>query len=171
MRFKDGTERLITRRLRGLLADDELWAAWNDERGFATARFELIRRRALEGSIPAASMLGYCYDQGFLTRPSRRSAIRWYRVAAQAGEPQAQYNLALVYLDRPTSRNAAQSEYWFRRAALLNHTKAITNYAVALENRGERQRAAKWYEKAVKRGDSLAVGRLEALEKKGGSTD
>jgi TPR repeat protein len=54
-----------------------------------------------------------------------KAAVYWYRLAAQAGDPKAQFNLALSYRDGDGVRHSQrQAKYWFRRASQLGHRRA-----------------------------------------------
>jgi hypothetical protein len=48
-------------------------------------------------SAGAQSHLGVMYDRGLGVAQDRVQAVRWYTLAAQQGEPVAQFNLALMY--------------------------------------------------------------------------
>lgn len=43
--------------------------------------------------------LGWCYETGAGVRRNRRKAVEWYEKAAEQGDAEGMYRLALCYLD------------------------------------------------------------------------
>ena len=99
-----------------------------------------------------------------------REALYWYRQAAELGQPEAQYNLAIFYHQGIGLECCDDSSamYWLDRAARLNHSKA--QYVLAqFHERGAGEvgpdpfTASRWYLKAGIQGiaaASLALARL-----------
>lgn len=99
-------------------------------------------------------------------------AIRWYRAAADAGDPRAQFYLG-VRLEQgiegtPDPEAAAE---WFGRAAEQGHTAAQLKLA-GLLYRGDgvdrdRARAAEWYRQAADGGSPRAAFNLGLMAERG----
>ena len=58
------------------------------------AAVTLYRRAADRGNTKARLMLGKCYDFGYGVKRDLKEAVRWYTLAAEAGDVDAQNNLA-----------------------------------------------------------------------------
>ncbi|WP_254432530.1 SPOR domain-containing protein [Magnetospirillum sp. SS-4] len=82
----------------------------------AASRWE---RAAHFGDMDAARNLGHLYRQGLGVERDSHAALAWYRMAADADMPAAQYNLGMLYLnggpDLPADRD--QGLVWLTRAA------------------------------------------------------
>ena len=86
-----------------------------------------------------------------------RKAIEEWRPAANAGDADAQFNLAQAYtLGRGVPVDIPMAASWFRKAALQGHFEAEAKYGLVLFDQGKRSEAAPWLEKAAKRGDPNA---------------
>ncbi len=85
------------------------------------------------------------------------TAVTEWRKAAIAGDPDAQFNLAMAYkLGRGVPVDMQMAESWYRKAALQGHPEAIDNYGLALFQDGKRAEALPWLEKSVARGEPRA---------------
>lgn len=85
------------------------------------------------------------------------TATAEWRKAAIAGDPDAQFNLAMAYkLGRGVPVDMQMAESWYRKAALQGHPEAIENYGLALFQDGKRAEAVPWLEKAVAAGSPRA---------------
>lgn len=60
--------------------------------------FELLKRAADLGCVDAHEWLGAMYDYGLGTRRSRRRSFEHYLVAANAGNPNAEYHIGVLDL-------------------------------------------------------------------------
>lgn len=75
----------------------------------------------------------YIHGRGYLDRftPDYESAEKWFRLAAERGLADAQFNLGLLYLE---GKGVPQSEFearnWFLRAAEQRHAPAQVNLAI-----------------------------------------
>jgi TPR repeat protein len=71
------------------------------------------------GDADAARNLGHLYRQGLGVEQDVSIAVAWYQVAADSGNPAAEYNLGMTYLNGgprfPRDRLAAL--HWLNRAA------------------------------------------------------
>ena len=95
-------------------------------------------------------------------------AVKEFRAAAEAGNADAQFNMALMY-ERGigVSKDEQESVVWYRKAAEQGNSNAQYNLAVMYENgRGtavDYYQAHQWYRKAAVQGDGLAIGNLGML--------
>lgn len=85
------------------------------------------------------------------------TAVREWRPAAINGNMDAQFNLGQAYkLGRGVPQDLAQSEEWYRKAALQGHEKAEDNYGLVMFQGGKRAEAFPWIEKSAARGEPRA---------------
>lgn len=95
-------------------------------------------------------------------------AYKEFLAAAQAGHPDSQFNVALMYEQGlGIGRDDREAVAWYLKAAEQGHAAAQYNLAVLYENgRGtpiEFAKANEWYRKATAQGDALAIGNLGML--------
>jgi TPR repeat protein len=99
-------------------------------------------------------------------------AVKEFRAAAEAGNTDAQFNMALMY-ERGigVSKDEQESVVWYRKSAEQGNSTAQFNLAVMYENgRGtavDFHQAHHWYRKASVQGDGLAIGNLGMLYMRG----
>ena len=63
-------------------------------------------------------MVAAWYDQGKGTFENNTEALRWYRIAAERGDADSQWNLALMYEDgEGTPADTSEAQKWFELAA------------------------------------------------------
>ncbi|KAI9207707.1 uncharacterized protein BJ171DRAFT_493593 [Polychytrium aggregatum] len=130
---------------------------------------QLLMQAANLGFPPAQFRLGQCYEYGSLTCVvDPRESLRWYTVAAEAGEQEAQFALAgwflTGHLDQiPKDERAALM--WTEKAAQAGFPKA--QYAMGFFYETglsilppDQARAKQWYEIAAANGDERAHQRL-----------
>ncbi|WP_445682641.1 hypothetical protein [Radicibacter daui] len=95
--------------------------------------FLLLRNSAEQGNPEAAAAVGGLYDpDGWskdtspLPAPNAEQAAQWYRKAAEAGDAEAQYRLAMVLKSGKTDAQDGpeQAISWLRKAADQGHVKA-----------------------------------------------
>ncbi len=95
--------------------------------------------------------------------------MRWFRLAAEQGHPDAQHNLAIGYANgRGVPPDATEAMEWFQRAADQGHVVAQYNLAIGYANGlGVTQNAtaaAQWYRIASNLGYGAAGDNLPAVE-------
>ncbi|MDH7972330.1 SPOR domain-containing protein, partial [Sphingomonas sp. AR_OL41] len=91
------------------------------------------------------------------SRGEYKKAVEIWRVDANAGDADAQFNMGQAYrLGRGVPVDLPIAEGWFRKAALQGHVEAITNYGLTLFDEGKRSEAVPWLEKSVARGEPRA---------------
>lgn len=109
----------------------------------------------LTGAMPAAADVKAGVDAW--SRGDYRKAVEIWRVDANAGDADAEFNMGQAYrLGRGVPVDLPMAEGWFRKAALQGHVEAITNYGLTLFDEGKRGEAVPWLEKSVARGEPRA---------------
>jgi len=85
---------------------------------------ELLTSAATSGSESSQMLLGKLYQTGYkdIIRKDLAKAEKWYLKAARQGKTEAQYQLALMLLDKESG--ADEAKFWIRRAAAAGHVKA-----------------------------------------------
>lgn len=126
-------------------------------------------QRAAAGDGEAMRKLAQCYEQGTggVSR-DLKEAWKWYGLAAQEGDLEAEYNIGRLYRDGiGTKQNFVESAYWFRKAARNGHVTAMLNIARQFEEgKGVLQDytiAAENYWKAADRGNAEAAYRYAEM--------
>lgn len=85
------------------------------------------------------------------------AAVREWRGSAEAGDPDAQFNLAQAYrLGRGVGANLAEAERLYDAAARQGHVQAADNYGLLLFQSGRREQALPYVSAAAERGDPRA---------------
>ena len=85
------------------------------------------------------------------------AAVREWREPANAGDPDAQFNMAQAYrLGRGVEANSKQAEILYAKAAAKGHIKAADNYGLLLFQDGRREEAMPYVTAASDRGDPRA---------------
>src|SRR3954464_6433021 len=80
------------------------------------------------------------------------TAVAQWRIAAERGDPDAQFNLGQAYkLGRGVAADLHQAEAWYRKAALQHHEQAEASYGLALFENGKRPESVEWLQRAVAR--------------------
>ena len=132
-----------------------------------------LRARAESGDPWAQINLGAAYDHGLggVERDPPRAVI-WYRRAAEAGIPEAQFNLAhCLASGRGTPRDDVEAFAWMQRAAEQGLTDAeyLTGVMLAegIGTARDPTRARDWLERAAAKGLSHAREMLDELDKRG----
>lgn len=84
-------------------------------------------------------------------------AIREWRGATQAGDPDAQFNMGQAYkLGRGVPANLDQALDWYRKAAAQGHARAEDNYGLLLFQQNRREEAMPLLERSAERGEPRA---------------
>ena len=99
-------------------------------------------------------------------------AVKEFRTAAEKGDSDAQFNLAMMYergIGLP--KDPKQALTWYQKSATLGNSAAQFNLGVMFENGHgtpvDFAQAHHWYRKASVQGDGLAIGNLGMLYLRG----
>lgn len=135
------------------------------ERDLERAR-ELWRVAAEHGDGRAAALLGSWHYEGAAgTAVDRAEAVRWYAIAAPAGETTAQHRLGLCLLRGDgVDADAEAGVAWLQRAAAQGSAHAQRDLALCLQ-RGtgvakDPAVAREWLARAAANGDPIARSKL-----------
>ena len=115
-----------------------------------------LQRASDQGFIPATANLGIIHLQGVGTPKNEGKALELFRVAAEAGHAQSQYNLGWM-LSGSRGTNQAEAVRWYRRAAEQGHIEAMV--ALGRCHRfgqgvtKDMGSARRWFERAVEKND------------------
>jgi len=104
-----------------------------------------------------------------------KEAAQWYRLAAQQGHPEAQFNLGALYLNgQGVSHDDRESAHWFKLAAEQGQAEAEYNLGVLYANGQGVSRddaeAVRWYRLAAERDHRDAQFNLAVLYASGRGT-
>lgn len=92
------------------------------------------------------------------TRGDYAAAIKAWKGPADAGDPDALFNLGQAYrAGLGVKQDLAKAEVLFGQAAARGHAQAADNYGLLLFQRGEHARALPYVQAAVARGDPRAA--------------
>ncbi len=131
---------------------------------------------AKAGDEEAQLAVARAYDTGSGVRKSRVQAARWYRLAAQRGNAQAQFRLARIVQmgARDIDRNLPLAAQLFEAAAKQGQVKAEywTGYCYEQGDGVDRDmgKAIEWYSKAAKAGEPRASNNLGLIYLTGNGT-
>ena len=96
--------------------------------GCVPGEIDFVRRLAFEGDQgegEAMRRLGLAYAQGYGVEPDFAKAMKWWRLASEAGDCHAAFNLGMVHNGaNPEMENRDEGLAWFRRAMELGHPRA-----------------------------------------------
>ena len=128
-----------------------------------------LERKAVAGDPWAQLNLGAAYDNGLgglVLDPVL--AVQWYRRAAEAGLPEAQFNLAhCLATGSGVARDDAASLHWMLRAAEQGLASAQflagVMFAEGVGTEVDRRQAIIWLEKAAANGHLDALPLLQRL--------
>lgn len=138
---------------------------------FLTALEEALKRvKENPNDGPAMTMLGELYRDGLAVRRNPVEAVRWYRLAAERGDRQAQFAMGVAHLNgvgAPRDRKTARE--WLQKAAAQNHGGALYNLGViAIDNDiQDFAGAAVLFRKAAELGDMDAAYGLSVFYREG----
>ncbi len=138
---------------------------------FVTAFREAMKRIETDANDgPAMTLIGELYRDGLGVRTDPAEAARWYRIAADRGDPQGAYALALAYLQaRGLKEDRAAGREWLKKAAASNHIGALYNLGLmeAEEKSPNYKLAADYMRRAADLGSVDAAYALALLYKDG----
>ena len=110
-----------------------------------------------------SNYLGLCYENGF---GNYAAAVSWYQKAAEAGLPEANYNLGICYAEgRGVAQDYAAAASWYRKAAEQGDAGGQYNLGLCYYNgqgvAEDREQAIYWAKKAAEQGWEPAKEFLE----------
>lgn len=133
-----------------------------------------LRRAADAGHVEAQLLFGFILDWS----EENAEAVRYYRMAAESGEPRGQLELARMYLSgEGVDKDPAAAREWIEKARALGHAPAIMQVGYAhldgaMGYPRDYAQARALFQQALDQGHDQAksalatVDRLEAAEKK-----
>jgi TPR repeat protein len=104
-----------------------------------------FRKAADEGYVSAYEYLGMFYKHGTGVQLDFPEAEKWYRKGAEAGDPVAQNDLAVLYMEGGVGvpRNKSEAERWAKLAAQQNFAPAFnTLNAIKSVDKAQRREPA-----------------------------
>jgi len=138
------------------------------QRRFDEAFTELLPV-AVAGNATAQLWLANMYRRGYGVKRNYAEAARWYRAAAEQGEPSAMYNYAVHLRDGVgVTADAAEASRWFQRGAESGHPESMLNLGLRyFHGRGvdrDEVLGYAWVYKAAGKANVQAIRRRNALE-------
>lgn len=148
---------------------------------------------ANEGNVDAQCFLGIVYSVGqYNVEQNYAEAIKWFTMAAEQGEPTAQYNLSLFYIEGfGVAPDTVQAQKWYDMALkqnpdlppLIVERPATNDFDLSLLNKGKKKgknsekissktkakfaEALKKYRPRAEAGDAIAQYNLGVLYNEG----
>lgn len=91
------------------------------------------------------------------TRGDYGAAVDAWRALAEAGDPDAQFNMGQAYkLGRGVPADIDQALEWFRKSSAQGHIRAEDNYGLLLFQQNRREQAMPFLQKSAGRGEARA---------------
>lgn len=142
------------------------------QRGLFLTALEEALKRVKENPDDAAAMtlLGELYRDGVSVRRDLGEAMRWYKLAADRGDRQAQFALGIGHLNGAgAAKDRKIARDWLERAAAQNHAGALYNLGVMAIDAEFQDfpRAAGLFRRAAELGDMDAAYGLAVLFREG----
>jgi len=127
------------------------------QRGLYITALNLALPRAREGDAAAQTLAAEIYSRGLGVRQNMQEAAKWYKLAAEQGVPEAQFQYALMLIDGEfVDKDGDQAFALMEDAANAGNALAQFNYAQMLLERRPGESGVKlavpYYEKAARTG-------------------
>ena len=135
------------------------------DKEFAKAKELGLLRNAEKGGPIWWTAAGLYLEETSKDPEKLKEAVKWYRLAAEAGYPVGMNNLGLCYADGiGVIKNDEQTAKWFRAAAESGDDQGMSNLGLCYEHgigvtKDERE-AVKWYRGGADAGDTLGMFNL-----------
>lgn len=104
------------------------------ECGFTADRAKgvaLIEAAARSEVREAQADMGKNFEYGWLGEKDIKQALAWYQLAADLGEPYAQWRIGMAFVNGDQrDLDPAQAVAWFQRSAAMEHPMGLTSLAV-----------------------------------------
>ena len=114
-------------------------------RGDFRVAYDLLQPLGDQGHAKAQNALGVLYGKDGWAGKDDGQAMRWFRKAADQGNPQAMFNLGVRY---ERVGDELEAERWYLMAADKGLSQAARRLGVMFERAGMIGNAGKWYRKA-----------------------
>ncbi|NOU35444.1 MAG: hypothetical protein HOO88_01515 [Kiritimatiellaceae bacterium] len=171
--FKDCEVELEGNRVVGVddrrMIDEKKSTVKVDEPSFVVEK----REKANRGDVDAQRSLGYIYSTSFGVPYDAKESAKWYRLAAEQGDAEAQYRLGRGY-DTGTDGfplDEKEANKWYRQAAEQGHADAQCflglNYAWGSGTFVDYKEAVKWLRSSAEQGNAGAQLNLGRAYEKG----
>lgn len=141
------------------------------ETGDLPAALKLFERAAEEGSAAAAMKAAAMHTMGEGTHSDRMEGYKWYRKAADLGNPAGMLTTGDYYNSGGEREDPVEAARWYRKAADRGYKEA--QYLIAVfyhRGRGvaqDHKRALNWYRKAADGGEAKGLAGLAELYEDG----
>lgn len=121
-----------------------------------------------KGFVLAMSKLGNLYQKS-----NADSSVKWYSIAADKGDPKAQYAFSALLLEKKSPGDTANARQWLNRSVEQNYPDAFTLAAKIDDSNGRFAEAKSHYEQALRfdNQNATAMIALGATYEKGKGTD
>jgi TPR repeat protein len=123
--------------------------------------------KAREGNRESQLRLGTAYQYGLGVDRDGKTAEYWLKIAAGFGDPEAQTQLGLLYLQPGFESSKAQALRWFMRAAASGFPRAEHNlglmYTLGMGVPADRDQAIHWFRRASQHGLAASKANLGVL--------
>ena len=129
----------------------------------------LHRRLAEDGDIQARYFMGVRYYYGIGVKVNMREALSWFRLAAEQGDSDAQYHVAMGrdFVGDENYLSTEEAIGWLRKAAEQGNIRAqielANQYASGIDVARDLEEAFRWYLKAAEQGDAGAQYKIAIL--------
>ncbi len=112
----------------------------------------LFKRSYAAGELRAANHMGLMYRDGKGVAKNKKEALKWFKLAAEKGDADAQYNLGMMHyagFGKKHYKENSEAYRWVRKAAEQGHAKAQFRLGEMYDNgegvREDSKEALKWY--------------------------
>lgn len=143
------------------------------QRGYYITAMQEAKKRlaANPNDSVAMTLIGVLYDQGFGVKLDHATAAHWYRLAADHGNREAIFALALAKLiGQGVPKDRAGAAALFAKAAAMNHAGALYNLGIlAVEFNGtpDFAKAADYFRRSAELGSDDAAYALALCYRNG----
>ena len=128
---------------------------------FLSSDTKALIAKAERGDIDAQLRVGAAYDRGTGAPRDRVAALKWYRMAAEAGNAEAQNSVGSILQE---DRNYIEALAWYEKAAAQGHAQATNSeaylYDMGLGVPQDRKRGFALYSRAADLGFAEAMWNL-----------
>lgn len=131
---------------------------------FEEAHFNGMLAVAQKGNAKAQNEVAFMYLKGIGVNQDYQEAIKWFKISANNGNAEAQFNLGLQY---DKANNLTEAAKWYKKAAEQGFADAQYNIgAMYLDGAGVERNyyeAARWIKNAAEQGHAdaqLILGKM-----------